>query len=55
MGLTRETEAMDIIDSNEDMLNILADATCFRAESGADVNEKVSSVQKWNYIRNSSS
>ena len=37
---------MDIIDSNEDMLNILADATCFRAESGADVNEKVSSVQK---------
>lgn len=46
VGLTRETEAMDIIDSNEDMLNILADATCFRAESGAAVNEKVSSVQK---------
>ena len=45
-GLTRENEVMDIIDTNEDMLDILADATCFKAKSGASVNEKVSSVQK---------
>lgn len=43
-GMTRENEALNIIQSDSQFMNILEDVSAFKSEGGTAINEKITSV-----------